>query len=75
MAASGTAGIAMTRTSPHRITSQAIITPRRGWRSASQDSVMPPMNVGTTLTTKVTAASRADWVRLNTSTVSATRAN
>ena len=55
--------MAMTRTSAHRARSQAIITARRGYLSASQASVMPPTNVGTMLTTKVTAASRAERVR------------
>ena len=73
--ASGTPGMAMTRTSAHRIRSQTIITLRRGYRSASQASVMPPTNVGTMLTTKVIAASSADRVRSKTSTVSATRAS
>ncbi len=65
----------MTRTSAHRARSQMIITLRRGCRSATQASVMPPTNVGTTLTTKVIAASRAERVRSYTSTVSATRAS
>ncbi|HET9969459.1 MAG TPA: hypothetical protein VFQ68_14585 [Streptosporangiaceae bacterium] len=75
MTASGTPGPAMSRTSAHLMRSQMIITARRGCRSASQASVTPPMNIGITLTTKVTAASSADRVRSKTSTVSATRAN
>ena len=63
LAASGMPGMAMTRTSTPRMTSQAIITPRRGYRSASQASVTPPMKVGTMLTTNVTAASSAERVR------------
>ncbi len=63
MAASGMPGMAMTRTSTARTMSQAIITARRGYRSASQASVMPPMKVGTMLTTKVIAASSAERVR------------
>ncbi len=53
----------------------AIITARRGYRSASQASVMPPMKVGTMLAANVTAASSAERVRSYTSTVSATRAS
>ena len=59
----GTPGMAMIRTSAHRTRSQAIITARRGYLSASQASVTPPMNVGTMLATKVIAASRAERVR------------
>ena len=61
-AASGRPGMAMTRTSTNRIRSQAIITPRRGYRSASQARVRPPMNVGTMLTANVTAASNDERV-------------
>ena len=60
--ASGIPGRAMISTSPQRRTSQTIITRRRGYLSASQDSVSPPTNVGTMLTTKVIAASSADLV-------------
>jgi len=45
------------------MTSHAIITARRGYLSASQASVTPPMKVGTMLTAKVTAARSADRVR------------
>ena len=55
--------MAMTRTSAHRARSQAIITARRGYLSASQASVTPPTKVGTMLATKVIAASRAERVR------------
>ena len=61
--ASGRPGMAMTRTSAHRARSQAIITARRGYLSASQASVTPPTKVGTMLATKVIAASRAERVR------------
>ena len=37
-------------------------TARRGYLSASQASVRPPTKVGTMLTTKVMAASKADLV-------------
>ncbi len=58
IAASGMPGMTMTRTRTHLARSHAIITPRRGYRSASQASVTPPMKVGTMLTTNVTAASK-----------------
>ncbi len=65
----------MTATSTTRVRSQAIMTRRRGNRSARPESVIPPMNAGTTLAAKVTAASSAEWVRSYTSNVSATRAS
>ena len=68
-------GSAIISTSAHRITSQAIMTARRGYRSASQASVTPPTKVGTTLATNVTAASRAERVLSYTRIVSATRAS
>jgi hypothetical protein len=60
--ASGTPGSAMTSTSAQRNRSEAIITRRRGKRSARPASVTPPMNSGTTLTMNVTAASSAELV-------------
>jgi hypothetical protein len=74
-AASGILGSTMRTTSAARARSQPIITARRGSRSAMSDSRIPPRNVGTMVATYVTAASRAERVWLNTSTVSATRAN
>ena len=71
----GTPRIAMTRTRTQRMRSQAIMTWRRGSRSARPLSITPPRKVGTMLAAKVTAASRADPVRSYTRTVSATRAS
>ena len=56
-------GIAMISTSRQRIRSQAIMTWRRGSRSARPPIATPPMKVGTMLAANVTAASRADLVR------------
>lgn len=61
--ASGMPGSAMTATSAARPRSEAIITARRGRRSASPDSTAPPMKTGITPITKVTAAKNADRVR------------
>jgi len=61
--ASGVCGMAITTTSTARARSEAIITPRRGYLSASQARVTPPTKVGTMLTTKVIAASNAERVR------------
>src|SRR5215467_11529081 len=74
-AALGSPDTAMTATSATRIRSQAIMTRRRGSRSARPERAIPPTNDGTTLAAKVTAASRAEWVRPYTSRVSATRAS
>src|SRR4029077_8616630 len=38
----GTPGMAMIRTTAHRMRSQVIMTPRRGYLSASQARVTPP---------------------------------
>ena len=65
----------MTATSTTRARSHAIMTRRRGNRSARPERVIPPMKAGTTLAAKVIAASRDEWVRSYTSNVSATRAS
>ena len=65
----------MNRTRTNLAKSHVIITARRGYRSASEASVTPPMNIGTMLTTNVIEASSAERVRSYTSRVSATRAS
>ena len=71
----GIPGSAMTATISARIRSQAIITCRRGRRSAMPDRSSPPAKVGTMLAANAIAASREEPVWSNTSRVTATRAS
>src|SRR5262249_10509553 len=59
-------------TSPHRATSQATITCRRGSRSAYDASNGPPTTHGTNATAYAAAASTAEWVWSYTRNASAT---
>ena len=58
----GMPGSAITATSSARLRSQAIITCRRGRRSAMPDSSRPPRKLGTMLAANAIEASSADRV-------------
>ena len=55
-----------------RMTSEAIIVPRRGRRSAIIPPIVPNRTYGTSRTTPAAATQAADPVRSNTNTIRAT---